>query len=80
MFNCIDLLLHFVVMSELVAFINFDFATQHVALDHVDVRYRKDLVESRRQQSTLSLKCLHLNAQIFFIIKKNQNLGDSETH
>ena len=30
-------------MSDLVAFIIFAFVTQHIALDHVDVRYREDL-------------------------------------
>ena len=48
-FNCIDLLLCFVVMYELVTFVNFDFATQCVALDYVDVQDREDLFESRRQ-------------------------------
>ena len=48
-FNCIDRLLHFVVMFGLVAFINFAFATQHVALDYVDVRDREDLFESPRK-------------------------------
>ena len=33
-------------MSELVALINFTFATQHVALDYVDVRDREDLSKS----------------------------------
>ena len=42
-FNCVDILLHFVVMSELVTFINFAFTTRCVALDYVDVRCREDL-------------------------------------
>ena len=42
-FNCIDRLLYFIVMSELVTFINFSFATQCVALDYVDMRDREDL-------------------------------------
>ena len=42
MFNYVDRLLYFVVISGLVTFINFDFATQHVALDYVDVRDRED--------------------------------------
>ena len=43
MFNFIDMLSHFFVMSELVTCINFAFATQCVALDYVDVRDREDL-------------------------------------
>ena len=47
-FNYIGLSLNIVIIFELVTFINFDFVTQHVALDHFDVRDRDDLVESRR--------------------------------
>ena len=48
-FNCVETLLCFVVMSELVIFINFTFSIQCVVLDYVDVRDREDLLESRRQ-------------------------------
>ena len=60
-FNCIDVLLCFVVWFELFTFINFAVATQHVALDYVDMRDREGLFEILRQSSTQGVKICAVN-------------------
>ena len=42
MFSCVDRLLCFVVMAQLITVINFAFATQFVTFDYVDVRDREE--------------------------------------
>ena len=80
MFNCVDRLLCFVATSELVAFINFSFASQFVALDYVDVRDREELSESRRQKSTLRSKIYVVNHVNLLYYENTRIVSKSTMH